>query len=445
MMKLNSQQDIVKAVRQAGVIGAGGAGFPTHVKLGAKVDTVIANGSECEPLLATDKETMKANPALLVEGVRIAMRATGASRGIVAVKGRYEDVVGSLKGALPADGSIELFLMDNYYPAGDEFLLVYDVAGRIIPEGGIPLNVGVVVDNVVTLMQIARAIHGVPVTSRAVTIAGEVARPCVVNAPIGTTYGALLESAGGATVCDPAVIDGGPMMGKIVDDVDAGMAKTTSGIVVLPRGHFVVRMKGRSIGREVKLAKAACCQCFRCTDLCPRNLLGHNLYPHMTMRTMNCATDTADHVTSAFLCSQCGVCDMVACDFMRLSPKRVYAHIKERLIASGMKSPHRREKFPSRESYGYRKFPIPQLLKKLDIERYYRRLELVGDVKPKLVRVPITKHTGAPAVAQVKVGDAVKMTDIIAETPEDKLGARYHASISGRVTVVDKGYVEITA
>jgi len=439
------QQSIVNAVRNAGVVGAGGGGFPTHVKFGAKVDTVIVNGSECEPLLASDKTMMKTRPDLLIHGLTLAMKATGAKKGIIAVKGHYGDVLRIVRDAMPTDGSIEIFEMDNYYPAGDEFLLVYDVTGRLIPEGGIPLDVGVVVDNVVTLMQVARAVHGEPVTYRAVTVTGEVASPGVVTVPIGTPYRELINMAGGLICADAAIIDGGPMMGKIVDNMDAGIAKTTSGVLVLPSDHFVVRTKTRTISQEMKLSKAACCQCFRCSDLCPRNLLGHELYPHMTMRTVNYQKEEpTDHITSAFLCSQCGMCEMVACDFMRLSPRRVFAHIREKLIASGFKNPHRRKGFEAREPYTFRKFPIPQLLKKMNIEKYYRELEMKGEIDVPQVRISLNRHTGAPAMVTVKTGDSVKRGDLIGEIPEDKLGARYHASIGGKVTAVGD-YVEITA
>lgn len=437
---------IVEAVRRAGVIGAGGGGFPTHVKLQTRLDTVIANGSECEPLLCTDKAMMKARPDLLVEGLSLAMKATGASKGFIAIKGHYKDVVKSVEGALPVGSPIKLFLMDNYYPAGDEFLLVYDVAGRVIPEGGIPLDVGVVVGNAVTLMQVARAVHGVPVTSRAVTITGEVRSPRVVAAPVGTTYKDLAEAAGGFTVDDAVLIDGGPMMGKVVDDLGLGIAKTTSGVVALPCDHPVVRMKKRTITQEMKLSRAACCQCFRCTDLCPRNLLGHDLYPHMTMRAVNCQmSEPPAHVTSAFLCSQCGMCEMVACDIMKLSPRRVYASLRQKLASAGMKNPHRRKDFSVREPYSYRKAPLPQILKKIGVERYYRELEFKGDLEVSNVKVPLARHTGAPAVATVKRGNRVRLGDCIAEVPQDKLGARCHASIAGAVVDVTSEYVEIEA
>lgn len=445
-MVATDRHSIINAVKKAGVVGAGGGGFPTHVKLAASVDTVIANGSECEPLLATDKAMMIGRPELLIDGMALIMKATGAKKGIVAVKGHNKDVVQSLKAVLPADGTIELFLMDNYYPAGDEFLLVYDVTGRVIPEGGIPLRAGVLVSNVVTMMQVARAVHGVSVTSRAVTVAGEVKSPGVITVPIGTPYRELVRAAGGFKIAGAALIDGGPMMGKIIDDPEAGIAKTTSGVLALPSDHFVVRTKTRTITQEVKLSRAACCQCFRCTDLCPRNQLGHELYPHMTMRTVNYQSpEPAESVTSAFLCSQCAMCEMIACDIMRLSPRRIYADLRKRLVSSGLKNPHLRMGFGALETYSMRKMPMPQVIRKLGLGSYDKKLEFRGEICVSKVRIPLNKHAGMPAAPTVRKGDAVRLGDIIADVPEDKLGARCHASITGKVTQVMNEYVEITS
>lgn len=442
-------KDIVNQVRMAGVVGAGGGGFPAYVKLQAKVDTVIANGSECEPILATDKAFMKTKAHLVVQGMKLAMKATGAKKGFIGIKGHYKDVVESVEKALSAAKDpahdIKVALLDNYYPAGDEFMLVYDITGRVMPEGGIPLNVGVVVNNVVTLAQMADAANGKPVTHRYLTIAGEVKRPCVISAPIGTSYSELIKFAGGATAPNAVLLDGGPMMGRIVDDHEEGIGRTTSGILALPPDHMVIQMKQRTISQEMKRSRSACCQCFRCTDLCPRNNLGHDLYPHMTMRTMDYnQAEPTEHITSAFLCSQCGMCEMVACDIMGLSPKRVYAEYRKRLVKAGVKTPHTRKGFDVRSSYKNTQVSIATVLKKIAMTQYAGRLDYSGEYETKRVRVPLTKHAGAPAIPMVKRGQRLRMCDVIAESPKDKLGTVCHASISGTVTDITNTYVEIT-
>ncbi len=439
-------KNIINAVHSAGVVGAGGGGFPTHVKLAAKVDIILANGSECEPLLATDKTLIKNRADLIIDGIKVSMEATGAKEGIIAVKGYYKDVVKALNKALEGEENIRIHLLDNYYPAGDEFFTVYDATKRIIPEGGIPLNVGVVVSNVLSLAQIAHAVNGKPVTERILTIAGEVENPMVLTVPIGTTYSDIIKMAGGLKDSDVTVIDGGPMMGNIVTDLDAGIAKTTSGILVLPTDNFVIRMKTKTLSQMIKLSKAACCQCNRCTDLCTRYLLGHEIYPHKTMRTIDYnISEPTEHITSAFLCSQCGMCEMVSCDFMLLSPKQIYAEYRKKLVAAGVKNPHTRSGFEVHSQLEHRKVSIPTLLKKMGLTKYYRTdLPDTGMQSVDRVRIPYKRHIGAPAIPEVSMGQEVRMGDIIAATPAESLGTFYHASIAGKVTEISDDWIEIS-
>jgi Na+-translocating ferredoxin:NAD+ oxidoreductase RnfC subunit len=438
-------EQIVAAVRRAGIVGAGGGGFPTYFKFGAKAQTVIANGSECEPLLTSDRTMMVKNPDLVIAGLKAAMAATGASNGIIGVKEHYHDAVHALSKELPKDGSIKLHLLDNYYPAGDEFLLVYEAMGRVIPEGGIPIEVGVVVNNVITLIQVAESLSGKPVVERAVTLAGEFKNPQIVTVPIGTTYQDLIKIAGGFTQKDVVLIDGGPMMGKLVNNWQAGIGKTTSGVLALPKDHFIVRMAERPLPQMIRQSKAACCQCMRCSDLCPRNLLGHNLFPHLTMRTIDYnQSSPTDLITSAYLCSQCGVCELLACDFMLLSPRQLFAAYRKELVKKGMKNPHRRIIHKPRETFAYSKLTIPTLMKKLDLEKYDLKFSYQGTKNVSLVRIALNKHAGFPAKTLVSVGKKVKMCDPIAASDADKLGSVYHASIEGKVTDITNDWIEIS-
>lgn len=438
-------KQIVDAVLRAGVVGAGGGGFPAHVKLKASVDTVIANGSECEPLLGSDKAMMIACPDKLIEGIQLAMQATGAKTGVIAIKEHYKDVTNAVKKVLPQDGSIKLHPLENYYPAGDEFILVYEVTKKVIPEGGIPLNVGVVVSNVISLMQISDAVNGKPVTERAVTITGEVNEPKVVTVPIGTTYSDLIKIAGGLKIKNAVLIDGGPMMGNIVEIWDQGIGKTTSGVIALPQDHFLIQMKKKPLGQMMRLSKAACCQCFRCSDLCPRNLIGHDLFPHMTMRTIDYNNaEPTKNITSAFLCSQCGICELVACDAMLLSPRKILAAYRKELVGRGIKNPHTRTKLEPRSQFEHSKISIQMLMKKIGIIDYYKPLSYEGPQPVERVRIPLNRHAGAPAVPSVTMGQKVRMTDVIAASPQDKLGTVCHASISGKVSELTEYWIEIT-
>ncbi|MCK4760811.1 MAG: SLBB domain-containing protein [Candidatus Aminicenantes bacterium] len=438
------QEDIINAVYRAGVVGAGGGGFPTHIKLQARVDTVIANGSECEPLLYSDKTLLKNRAYAVVEGMKHVFAATGAQVGYIAVKEDYKEVAAAVEAELPRDGSIKLHLLENYYPAGDEFLTVYDVTGRIIPEGGLPLHVGVLVSNVLSLAQIADALNGKPVTERPVTIAGSVKQPQVVTVPIGASYRDLVEIAGGTLEPTDVLIDGGPMMGVLVEDARQGIAKTTGAVIVLPEDHFIVKMRNITISQMVKKSKAACCQCIRCSDLCPRNLLGHALFPHMTMRTIDYdMAEPTDHITSAFLCSQCGMCELVACDVMQLSPKKVYAEYKKQLMLRGIKNPHKEVPAAVLPEIEYRKVPISAMLKKLALGEYAVNIPALGAGRVGQVRIALDRHTGVPAQPRVAPGEKVRMGDVIAASPAGETGTVYHASIAGQVTEVTDTIIEI--
>ena len=162
---------IVDQVFDAGVVGAGGAGFPTHIKIDCKAEIVIANGAECEPLLRVDQQVMLFHAQEIVAGLLAVKKQTGAQRGAIATKAHYGEAVDALKKAVEGTG-IALHLMKSYYPAGDEQEIVYDLTGKVVPTGGLPLDVGAVVLNVSTLVNIARAMDGIPVTDKIVTVGG---------------------------------------------------------------------------------------------------------------------------------------------------------------------------------------------------------------------------------------------------------------------------------
>ena len=456
--------EIVERVKSAGVVGAGGAGFPTHVKLSASADVVIANGAECEPLLHADQHVMARHADLVVAGLRLAMQATGARRGLIAVKREYAGAVEALRRALAGAPDLELFLLESFYPAGDEFLLVYDALGRRVPEGGIPPEVGVVVQNVGTLLQVAQAWEGQPATHRYVTVAGQVANPCTLRLPIGTTLAQAIEWVGGPTIRSPgnstiteapsdpwshlAVVVGGPMMGKLAPDLSAPVAKTTTGVLVLPRDHVVIRYLSRPRDRWVVRGAATCDQCRDCTVLCPRYLLGHNLRPHEIMRVVGYGLpDRPEMVTAAVLCCECRLCEAYACP-LELSPMAFYTAIKQELRVAGWRNlAHRRADFELHPYRDYRRVPMRRLLARLDLAAYARIPNPLDERprEPARVRIPLQQHAGAPAAPAVKVGDRVRAGDRIGVTPNGQLGANVHASITGVVRSVDREYVTIEA
>lgn len=447
-MTMDTSQ-IAEKVRAAGIVGAGGAGFPTHVKLGSSVDTVIANGAECEPLLRCDKAVMRQRTGEVLKGLGILAQVTGATRQVLALKGHYHDTVARVREVATSDfPEVELHELDNFYPAGDEQVLVNVVTGRVVPEGGIPLEVGVVVNNVITLGQIARAVEtGQPVTSRALTVAGEVRRPITLELPIGAPMGLAVEMADGPTVEDWVIVEGGPMMGRVVQDPWEPVSKRTSGIIVLAKDHPLVLRKLATMDKEVRVARTVCCQCRMCTDLCPRHMLGHELTPHLAMRSLctDLVSETvSEHVTSAYLCCLCGVCEVMACP-LTLSPRKVYEKMRAELGKAGVPNPHRRKDVTPHEFQAMRRVPLPRLIARLGLVQYVDTPDLVDLEVPPVpeVRIPCHQHTGAPAIPTVKEGDKVQAGDLIGEVPEGKLGAPIHASISGQVTKVDEHEIRI--
>jgi Na+-translocating ferredoxin:NAD+ oxidoreductase RnfC subunit len=402
---------------------------------------------------------MESRGAEMVRGVLLAMEATGASRGILALKDEYQDAISTLQRAVRAvgDGSnLSLLLMESRYPAGDEFVLVYEATGRLVPETGLPLHVGCLVQNVQTLFNIARAAKGATVTHRLLTVAGAVARPVTLWVPVGTRIGDVLAWAGGVqpprwserTAEDYAVVVGGPMMGQIAGNLAQPVTKMTSGLLVLPKDNAVVRYMARPQASWVRRGMSTCDQCRDCTDLCPRYLLGHELEPHEVMRAINYGQDRpSSKVTAAVLCCECRLCEAYACP-LELSPMAYYVTIKQELQAQGWRNDvHKRTDFEPHSMREYRLVPTHRLIARLGLTEWEHQACPLdeGQYSPERVSIPLRQHIGAPAKPVVGAGDAVKMGDLIAEIPQDALGANIHASLTGRVSRVDETTIEIVA
>jgi Na+-translocating ferredoxin:NAD+ oxidoreductase RnfC subunit len=370
----------------------------------------------------------------------------------VALKAEYEEAIAALEQVLKADKDITLHLLGSFYPSGDEFILVYEVLGRFVPEGGIPLEVGVVVNNVGTLFNVARAAEGVPVTHRYITVAGEVQNPVTLRVPIGTAVAQVFEWAGGTTGAggrltrdELVFVAGGAMMGRVVQPTEV-VSKATSGLLVLPADSVVVRYMTRPLANAVRRGMSTCDQCRDCTDLCPRNLLGHALVPHEIMRAINYGLEWPTHiVTASVLCCECRLCEAYACP-LELSPMAYYRAVKRKLAEAGWKNTvHRRRDLTPHEMFAYRRVPMARLIDKLGLTAYRSHKAPLDehDWQPKEVRILLKQHTGVPATPTVKEGSTVNRGDLIASIPDGKLGANVHASVEGKVVEVTEKYVSI--
>ena len=433
--------EISEKVKAAGVVGAGGAGFPTHVKLAAKAEIFLVNGAECEPMLRTDQQLAVKSPELLVRGLELAMQATGAKEGIIALKAKYGEAIAALKPLLAANMRIEI--LRDIYPAGDEVITLWLTTGRRVPPGGIPIDVGAVVNNPQTLINVARAVAGEPVTTRTFTITGAVAKPMTITAAIGTSLQELLDFAGGPTCNSPAFIDGGPMMGHLIDDLNRPVTKTTGGLIVLPDDHMLIVRKRQTMQTVLRIAKTVCEQCLYCTELCPRHIIGHELPPHLIIRTVNHNRLGAPSVVrSALTCSECGVCEAYACP-VGISPMRVNIALKQELRANNIR--YEGELGPADPMAENRLIPISRLVSRLNLGPWYPHHAPLQEKEyvPEKVTMMLKQHVGAPATPVVKAGDAVKKGQLVAEIPAGALGARIHASIDGIVAQVTGEAIEI--
>lgn len=438
------KEQLLEKIRQAGVVGAGGAGFPTHVKLNCKPDTVIANCAECEPIIKSDKYLMEEYAEEIVSGLESVLFITHAAKAVVAVKHKNKKAVEKLKLAIEGKKKISLHLLDNYYPAGDEQQIIYEVTGKVIPVGEIPIKAGCVVLNAQTLFHISQAVEKHPVTDRMVTIAGAVYSPMTARVPIGTPVSYLLNLAGGTTVTDYAIILGGPLMGRVSDEPEKEVVtKTTNGIIILPADHLLLEKKTDDFNHQLKIAKAVCCQCNYCTLICPRSNLGLGVSPHKIMQalTLNNAEILADG-QAAMGCCNCGLCTYVGCN-MGLSPGRFISAVRQQLLAKNIKA--NQKPGPVNVFRDESKVPSKRLIQRMALTPYDVDTRYMDSVQtPKTVKILLKQHIGSPCEPVVKEGEAVEPGQCIGHPRTGSLGADIHASIRGKVAAVNSEYIEIS-
>jgi len=420
----------VQRVEELGIVGAGGGGFPAAAKFRAQVSTVIANAAECEPLLHKDKELLLHQPEPFLRGLLAAMEMVGAGEGVIGIKEKYHEIIDALESQVPA--GVRVVPLPDVYPAGDEFILVHLVTGRVIPPGGLPKDVDCVVSNVETLMNVGL---DRPVTHKYLTVAGAVANPVTVRVPIGMAVGEVLAAAGGAAVPDFGILLGGVMMAKPAAGLDVPVTKTTGGIVVLPKSHPLLRRHNAPWSEVQRIGRAACDQCRFCTEFCPRFLLGHPIEPHRAMQSLGFASAADVMIAGTLYCCECNLCTLFSCP-ENLDPKNVCVQSKPAARERGLLfkgSPDRVQPHPMAE---FRRVPMGRLIARLGLGEFNNTGPLIDYAfTPRRVILPLKQHAGAPAVPVVQSGERVREGDQLAAPEAGKLGARVHASIDGAVTV----------
>ena len=436
-------KELSNILQQNGIVGAGGAGFPTYAKLDERAETIILNCAECEPLLRLHRQLLEKHAREIVETFHMIGQTVGAKDIIIGIKKAYKKTIETLNECIGDYEGVRLGLLDEVYPAGDEVVLIYEVTGKVVRPGGLPIESGVAVFNVETVYNVYRAMkHNTPVVDKLVSVVAEVNNPITVRVPIGCTIEEVVAMAGGVTTPNAVYFIGGPMMGNIGTGAQA-VTKTTNAVLVLPENHLIIQKKKSKASIDLKRAAASCCQCTMCTDLCPRHLLGHPIEPHKFMQAATCKDmqKTEIFINTMFCCS-CGLCELYSC-MQGLSPRSLMAEYKVGLRANGIKPPQGVEAKAVGPEREYRKVPMERLMARLDLTKYDREAPLDDDVVDmKRVKIMLSQHIGAPASAVVKSGDKVEMGQVIAE-PGKGLSVAIHASISGTVTEVNDKYVII--
>ncbi len=299
-MKLPPEK-LREKIQKAGIVGMGGAAFPTHVKLSPPkekpIDIVIINGAECEPYLTADHRVMVENPEEVIEGLKIIMKILGVQKGYVGIENNKPDAIEKMKEAASGEPNIEVVALEVKYPQGAEKMLIKAITDREVPAGGLPMDVGVVVQNVGTAFAIYEACrYGKPLIERVVTVTGlGVSSPGNLRARIGTPVGDLINECGGFSNGPVKVILGGPMMGFAQFTLEVPVTKGTSGVLVLSEKEYVPSEK-----------YGPCIRCGRCIDVCPMGLMPSML---SILSEKEFFEDTKEY--NLFDCFECGTCTYV--------------------------------------------------------------------------------------------------------------------------------------
>ncbi|MEG1178905.1 MAG: electron transport complex subunit RsxC, partial [Oscillospiraceae bacterium] len=299
--KINSREDLVKAVRNSGLVGLGGAGFPTHVKLGFKqdsgVDTLIINAAECEPFITVDHRECIDNSWDVLSGVYTIKEVLGFKKVYIAIEDNKSDAFVALQkianDSADFDNSVELMVLKSRYPQGAEKVLIQSVTGKRVPPGKLPSDVGVVVMNVASVSFLGRYLKtGKPLVSRSLTVDGSaIAEPKNIRVPIGTSISKIIEFCGGFKAEPFKVISGGPMMGMALADIDVPLLKNNNAVLAFAEDSIKIK------------PERDCIRCGRCAQVCPMSLIPTNIEKYARTKNIEKLNKSG-----AMVCMECGSC-----------------------------------------------------------------------------------------------------------------------------------------
>lgn len=422
--------NLVDLIKEAGIVGAGGAGFPTHVKLQGDIKTLIVNAVECEPLIQVDKVLIKHFSKEIITTLNRIKEALSIEI-VVAIKAGHPDLLNSL--SLRSD--ILIKEVPNVYPMGDEVILIREVTGICMDRGQLPIVHGLVVMNLETIYNIHRKLdHDENVSSKYVSVLGEVDKPGTYKVPIGMSAFELLRLTGIHESC--AVIEGGVMTGRLISP-DAVIKKTTKALIALSKHHKVIRQYEQTSMTSLKRIMSSCSQCRDCTDMCPRHLMGHDVQPHKIMNAMaNGLVNYSESLKTSLGCVSCGICELYACHH-DLSPRRMMMMVKSSFASEGVRA----EPVNGSVSAFIDRRKIPSNRLKRHLNLFYEVPDTLGTFSTTEVKVLMKQHIGVAATPLVSLNETVSKGQVIGLV--NQLGAHVHAPISGTVTCVCKDYVRI--
>ncbi len=420
-----------------------GEKLPLHKKLSTmkNVDTIIINGTGFEPLVECDRYLLKTESPRIIKGIEFLAERLGAERSFIALNEKYRNAYEIFTRALRNRDDVKAVFVQDFYPSGDERVLVYEITGRIVPEGGSTLDAGCIVMNVDTVFDIWNAFsEQIPVTRVFLSCAGELKYPSIVHAHIGTTIGEIISLCGGSTVEDYVTVIGGPLRGYVETDFDAPVGMGTKSVLVLPREHEIVERLTLPLEVTVSRSKAQSYLWTFCTDFCPLHLLGYGIDPSTIMRqiTYNLHDAPVSVLNGVFLCSGCGICDMHS-GALFFSPSAVNSALRRRLREEGF-TPTFSGIIPSvNEMREWRKVPRSKVMERLRISRYGNvQFQRCLETDPSRVEIMLVQGPDIRLKPVVAVGERVAERSLIAEAPPHDGGANVHASIDGRVIYLDE-------
>lgn len=437
----------LKSIMQKnGIVGAGGAGFPSYGKLTDGASLLVINAIECEPLMYTDYTLVKEKLADIVAGAQAIMEFGHIPNAILAIKAYRAKTLGLTDGQSLAEG-VRVKTVPNVYPMGDEINLIYQTTGRLIKPGNLPISQGVIVYNAETVFNTRAAIRDdKPVIEKWLTVGGDIPQAYVVRVPVGMRISDVLKAVKVTVPEHYVMFDGGPSMGTIKNPASDVVVKTTKALLIVPDSIPAVVNKQRTVEENLRLAASVCCQCTRCTEMCPRHLLGYPLEPHKMVRaTLSAAQETPELIRNASLCCSCDICGTFAC-CQGISPMMVIKEYKKILAKNRIKyiaGPD--ETFTPNPDRENRMLTSGKWKEMLGVSRFDKHPTYIPEkLRADKVEIRMSQHIGAPSVPCVEVGDTVTEGQMIANAGNG-LSVPQYASIGGHVTFVDPTRIIIEA